>query len=92
MRAASLRLRRLALTPPSAVGHKRRRAEGTPLLEAKFRRHIAPHFPEARVEELIKLTADQAKLEAMPVDKCVVVVIVGIPASAGRADARAQVR
>lgn len=53
------------------VGHKRRRAEGTPLLEAKFRRHIAPHYPEARVEELIKLTADQSKLEAMAVDKCV---------------------
>ncbi|PSR74635.1 hypothetical protein PHLCEN_2v9701 [Hermanssonia centrifuga] len=30
------------------VGHKRRRAEGTPLLLAKFERHIAPHFDAAR--------------------------------------------
>jgi 2-methylcitrate dehydratase len=30
------------------VGHKRRRAEGTPLLLAKFQRHIAAHFDDAR--------------------------------------------
>jgi 2-methylcitrate dehydratase len=29
------------------VGHKRRREEGTPLLLAKFRRHIGHHFDEA---------------------------------------------
>ena len=29
------------------VGHKRRRAEGTPLLMAKFKTHITPHFDEA---------------------------------------------
>lgn len=29
------------------VGHKRRRTEGTPLLMAKFKTHIAPHFDEA---------------------------------------------
>lgn len=29
------------------VGHKRRRAEGTPLLLAKFERHIGAHFDEA---------------------------------------------
>jgi 2-methylcitrate dehydratase len=29
------------------VGHKRRRAEGTPLLENKFKRHISWHFSEA---------------------------------------------
>jgi 2-methylcitrate dehydratase len=32
------------------VGHKRRRAEGTPLLNDKFRRHIGPHFSSARQE------------------------------------------
>lgn len=30
------------------VGHKRRRAEGTPLLLQKFKNHIAPHFDQAR--------------------------------------------
>ena len=29
------------------VGHKRRRAEGTPLLINKFKRHISYHFDEA---------------------------------------------
>ena len=30
------------------VGHKRRRQEGTPLLLAKFERHIKPHFDSPR--------------------------------------------
>jgi len=30
------------------VGHKRRRAEGTPLLINKFKRHISHHFDEAQ--------------------------------------------
>lgn len=29
------------------VGHKRRREEGTPLLLAKFKRHISYHFDES---------------------------------------------
>ena len=37
------------------VGHKRRRAEGTPLLMAKFRNHIAPHFPEAHQKTSVSL-------------------------------------
>ena len=30
------------------VGHKRRREEGTPLLLAKFRRHIGHHFDDSQ--------------------------------------------
>lgn len=33
------------------VGHKRRRAEGTPLLLAKFEKHIAPHFEAAQQQK-----------------------------------------
>ncbi len=33
------------------VGHKRRRAEGTPLLFQKFERHIGPHFTKERQEK-----------------------------------------
>jgi 2-methylcitrate dehydratase len=33
------------------VGHKRRRAEGIPLLMEKFRRHIKPHFNEAHQQK-----------------------------------------
>lgn len=29
------------------VGHKRRRAEGTPLLMQKFKNHIGPHYDQA---------------------------------------------
>ncbi|GAA5860341.1 hypothetical protein JCM8547_003468 [Rhodosporidiobolus lusitaniae] len=49
------------------VGHKRRREEGVPLLNAKFERHIKPHFEGAHVEKIIKLVGDQATLEKMPV-------------------------
>lgn len=35
------------------VGHKRRREEGTPLLEAKFERHVKPHFDGAHVEKSV---------------------------------------
>ena len=37
------------------VGHKRRRAEGTPLLLQKFKRHISLHFDEAHQQKLVTL-------------------------------------
>ncbi|BGP52519.1 ATP-binding cassette transporter CGR1 [Rhodotorula sphaerocarpa] len=49
------------------VGHKRRREEGTPLLEAKFERHVKPHFDGAHVEKILKTVSDQASLEQMSV-------------------------
>ncbi|GAA6024286.1 hypothetical protein JCM11491_006494 [Sporobolomyces phaffii] len=49
------------------VGHKRRREEGIPLLNAKFERHIAPHFPKDHVENIVKLVGDQSTLENMSV-------------------------
>ncbi|GAA5876012.1 hypothetical protein JCM3774_002313 [Rhodotorula dairenensis] len=49
------------------VGHKRRREEGTPLLEAKFERHVKPHFDAQHVEKILKLVANQPELEKMPV-------------------------
>lgn len=35
------------------VGHKRRRAEGTPLLINKFKRHISHHFNEAHQKKCV---------------------------------------
>ena len=49
------------------VGHRRRRAEGIPLLEAKFRSNLATRFPAARVEKIFALCKDQKALEATPV-------------------------
>ena len=35
------------------VGHKRRRAEGTPLLMRKFENHIASHFDDAQRQKCV---------------------------------------
>ncbi|MGY0610748.1 bifunctional 2-methylcitrate dehydratase/aconitate hydratase [Luteimonas sp. A501] len=53
------------------VGHRRRRDEGIPLLEAKFRRNLARRFPAARQEAILAASLDQATLEAMPVPEYV---------------------
>ncbi|MGM0633431.1 MAG: bifunctional 2-methylcitrate dehydratase/aconitate hydratase [Pseudomonadota bacterium] len=51
------------------VGHRRRRKEGIPLLEDKFRNNLATRFPARRVEEIFALCKDQKRLEAMPVNE-----------------------
>ena len=50
------------------IGHKRRRADGIPLLEAKFRTNLARVFPEKRRAQILAVSLDQAALEAMPVN------------------------
>ncbi|MGA0024063.1 MAG: bifunctional 2-methylcitrate dehydratase/aconitate hydratase [Burkholderiales bacterium] len=49
------------------VGHRRRRAEGIPLLEAKFRTNLARRFAEKQRTAIYALCQDQQKLEATPV-------------------------
>jgi 2-methylcitrate dehydratase len=49
------------------VGHKRRRAEGWPLLEEKFRRNLARRFNQERQRKILEASADRARLEVMPV-------------------------
>jgi 2-methylcitrate dehydratase len=49
------------------IGHKRRRAEGIPLLEAKFRTNLGRVFPDERQKRILEVSLDQAALEAMPV-------------------------
>ncbi len=53
------------------IGHKRRRADGIPLLEAKFRTNLARVFPEKRRAAILAVSLDQAALEAMPVNEYV---------------------
>ncbi|PZW76016.1 MULTISPECIES: 2-methylcitrate dehydratase [unclassified Pseudomonas] len=53
------------------IGHRRRREEGMPLLEAKFRENLATRFVRQRCEEIVALCKDQARLEAMPVHRFV---------------------
>ena len=51
------------------IGHKRRRAEGIPILEAKFRASLATRFIDSRCQQIIELCDDQEKLEQTPVNE-----------------------
>ena len=53
------------------IGHKRRRADGIPLLEAKFRTNLARRFPAKQQKAILEISLDQARLEAMPVNEFV---------------------
>lgn len=53
------------------IGHRRRRQEGIPVLEEKFRRHLATRFPQRRCERILALCRDPARLEATPVHRFV---------------------
>ena len=53
------------------IGHKRRRTDGIPLLEAKFKTNLARMFPARQQAKILEVSLDQAKLEAMPVNEYV---------------------
>lgn len=53
------------------IGHKRRREEGMPLLEAKFRTNLARRFPAKQQKAIIDLCLDQKRLEATAVNEFV---------------------
>ena len=58
------------------VGHRRRRREGIPLLEAKFRANLARRFPEKQRQGIFALCQDQKRLEATPVNEFVDMFVV----------------
>lgn len=49
------------------IGHRRRRAEGIPVLRQKAQAAFAAHYGPAKAAQLMALFADRAKLEATPV-------------------------
>ncbi|MNN02476.1 2-methylcitrate dehydratase [compost metagenome] len=53
------------------IGHRRRRGEGIPLLEAKFRDNLATRFARQRCGEIVDVCKDQQKLEQMAVHRFV---------------------
>ncbi|MGE8569905.1 MAG: bifunctional 2-methylcitrate dehydratase/aconitate hydratase [Achromobacter sp.] len=53
------------------IGHKRRRADGIPLLEAKFRTNLARMFAAKQQRRILEVSLDQHALEAMPVHEYV---------------------
>jgi 2-methylcitrate dehydratase len=53
------------------VGHRRRRAEGIPLLVEKFKTNLARRFPPKQCEAILDLCLDAPRLEATPVSRFV---------------------
>jgi 2-methylcitrate dehydratase len=53
------------------IGHARRRKDGIPLLEAKFKINLARRFPSKQQKAILDVSLDQKKLEAMPVHEYV---------------------
>ncbi len=51
------------------VGHRRRRAEGIPLLVEKFEANLASRFGADQCERILRLCGDAEKLDAMPVSE-----------------------
>ncbi|PKI03492.1 2-methylcitrate dehydratase [Glaciecola sp. 33A] len=51
------------------VGHRRRREEGIPLLEQKFKSNLASRFPNQQCQTIFTLCKDQAMLESTPVNR-----------------------
>ena len=51
------------------VGHRRRREEGIPLLELKFKANLATRFPNQQCQTIFTLCKDQATLAATPVNR-----------------------
>ncbi len=53
------------------LGHRRRRQEGIPVLESKFRSNLARRFPQKQARAILDLCQDQKRLEATPVNEFV---------------------
>jgi 2-methylcitrate dehydratase len=53
------------------IGHRRRRKEGVPLLEAKYETNLARRFPARQQAAILGLCRDQKRLEATPVHEFV---------------------
>ena len=59
------------MTVEYPIGHRRRRAEGVPLLLAKFEKNLRSRLAPAAVDRVLRATADQGRLEQMPVTEFV---------------------
>jgi 2-methylcitrate dehydratase len=58
------------------IGHRRRRAEGVPLLLAKFEKNLRTRLAPPAAERVLQATADPARLEQMPVQDFVGLFVV----------------
>ena len=58
------------------IGHRRRRKEGVPLLEAKFQTNLARRFAAKQQAAILGACGDQKRLEAMPVHEFVELFVI----------------
>jgi 2-methylcitrate dehydratase len=58
------------------IGHRLRRGDGIPLLMEKFKTNLARRLSPEAQEKILAATAEQARLEAMPVDAFVGMFVV----------------
>jgi 2-methylcitrate dehydratase len=58
------------------IGHRRRRAEGVPLLLAKFEKNLRSRLDPRAVERVLAACADAPRLERMPVSDFVALLVV----------------
>jgi len=61
----------LEATVEYPIGHRRRRAEGLPLLVEKFKTNLRRCYDEDRQERILAASLDRAQLEQMPVNEYV---------------------
>ena len=57
------------------IGHRRRRAEGIPLLIGKFERALATKYPDERVAEIRALCLNRTRLEAMRTNEFIALTV-----------------
>lgn len=58
------------------IGHRRRRDEGIPVLEQKFKRNLATRFPVARCQTITELFAHHKALDNTAVDEFMTMLVI----------------
>jgi len=61
------------------IGHRRRRAEGMPLLVKKFEANLASRFAPKQCGEIMSLCNDPSRLDATPVDRFTDMLVAASP-------------
>lgn len=67
--------RRVAVDYP--IGHRKRRAEGMPVLMKKFESSVAAHFADGQARQIIRRCEDRPQLEQLRVDEFVSLLVKG---------------
>ncbi|VUD47636.1 2-methylcitrate dehydratase [Thalassocella blandensis] len=58
------------------IGHRRRREEGIPVLEQKFKNNLATRFPAERCEQIFALCKNPSALAKMPVNEFMSLLVI----------------